>query len=184
MMFEVACDRVWEGAMNPNTVIQYAPKRKSVASKIDIMDAGNAILELIKQADEIFEVTCDRAWEGAISPNTIIPYTPKGKSAASDAPKGKSAASETDMDRAGNAILEFVKHAGETTETELQEAREAAEYLADQLRAANDHIDDLEAAVRCHQARADRAEEWLRQISSEIEHGSACRLGFLRQVSG
>jgi septal ring factor EnvC (AmiA/AmiB activator) len=79
------------------------------------------------------------------------------------------------VDQVGNAILEFVIHAGETTQTELQEAREAAEYLADQLRAANDQINDLEAAVRCHQARADRAEEWLRQISSEIEHGSARR---------
>ena len=109
------------------------------------------------------------------NPKTVIPY----------APKGKSAASETDiMDRAGNAILEFIKHSGETTETELQEARGAAEYLADQLRAANDQISDLEATVRSHQARADRAEEWLRQISSEIEHGSARRLGFLRRVNG
>ena len=110
-----------------------------------------------------------------MSPNTVIPY----------APKGKSAASGTDVvDQAGNAILEFIKLSGETTETELQEAREAAEYLADQLRAANDQINDLEAAVRSHQARADRAEEWLRQISSEIEHGAARRLGFLRRVNG
>ena len=110
-----------------------------------------------------------------MSPKTVIPY----------APKQKSNGSETDIvDRAGNAILEFVKHGGETIETELQEAREAAEYLADQLRAANDQINDLQAAVRGHQARADRAEEWLRQISSEIEHGSARRLGFLRRVSG
>jgi septal ring factor EnvC (AmiA/AmiB activator) len=106
---------------------------------------------------------------------TVIPY----------APKQKSNGSETDIvDRAGNAILEFIKQSGETTETELQEAREAAEFLADQLRAANDLINDLEAAVRDHQARADRAEEWLRQISSEIEHGSARRLGSLRRVSG
>jgi ABC-type transporter Mla subunit MlaD len=103
-----------------------------------------------------------------MSPKTVIPY----------APKGKSAASETDIvDRAGNAILEFIKHGGERTKTGLQEAREAAEYLADQLRAANDQIKNLEAAVRSHQARADRAEEWLRQISSEIEHGAARRLG-------
>jgi len=102
---------------------------------------------------------------------TVIPY----------APKEKSTGSETDIvDWAGNAILEFVKHAGETTKTELQEAREAAEYLADQLRAANDQINNLEADVRRHQARADRAEEWLHQISLEIEHSSARRLGFLR----
>jgi len=67
--------------------------------------------------------SCDRVWEGAMkSPNTVIPY----------APKGKSAASETDIvDRAGNAILEFIKHAGGRTETDLQEASEAAEYLSD-----------------------------------------------------
>jgi septal ring factor EnvC (AmiA/AmiB activator) len=121
--------------------------------------------------DEIFEVVCDTTWEGAMSPKTVIPY----------APKQKSTDSETDiLDRAGNAILDFVKHAGKTTETELREAREAAEYLADQLRAANDQINDLEAEVRRHQARADRAEDWLREISSEIEHRSARRLGFLR----
>jgi chromosome segregation ATPase len=121
--------------------------------------------------DEVFEMACDRVWEGAMSPKTVVPY----------APKQKSTASETDIvDRAGNAILEFVKHAGETAETELQELREAAEYLADKLRAANDQINALEADVRRHQARADRAEDWLREISSEIEHGSARRLGFLR----
>jgi len=109
----------------------------------------------------------------------VIPY----------APKEKSTGSETDIvDRTGNAILEFVKHAGETTETDLQEAREAAEYLADRLRAAHDQINDLKADVRRYQARADRAEKWLRQISSEIEQRSlgaddgrsARRLGFLR----
>ena len=105
-----------------------------------------------------------------MSSKTVIPY----------APKQKSTASETDMDRAGNVILEFVKYAGETVEAELQELKEAAEYLADKLRAANDQINDLEADVRRHQARADRAEEWLREISSEIEHSSARRLGFLR----
>ena len=53
-----------------------------------------------------------------MSPNTVIPY----------APREKSVASETDMvDQVGNAILEFVIHAGDTTQTELQEAREAAE---------------------------------------------------------
>jgi septal ring factor EnvC (AmiA/AmiB activator) len=106
-----------------------------------------------------------------MSPRAVIPY----------APKEKSTGSETDIvDRAGNAILDFVQHAGDTTETELQEAREAAEYLADQLRAAHDQINELKADVRRHQARADRAEQWLRQISSEIEHSSARRLGFLR----
>jgi chromosome segregation ATPase len=113
---------------------------------------------------------------------TVIPYAPKEKSTGSEADI---------VDRTGSAILEFVKHAGETTETDLKEAREAAEYLADRLRAANDQINDLKADVGRYQARADRAEKWLRQILSEIEQRSlaaddgrsARRLGFLRMGS-
>jgi len=110
---------------------------------------------------------------------TVIPYAPKEKGTGSEADI---------LDRTGSAILEFVKHGGQKTKTDLQEAREAAEYLADRLRAANDQINDLKAALRRYQARADRAEKWLRQISSEIEQKplaaddgrSARQLGFLR----
>jgi len=125
----------------------------------------------------------------------IIPY----------APKDKNTGSETDpIDQAGDAILELVHHVADTTEADLQEAREAAEKLADQLRAANDQINsleakvryyeaqadraDLEAKVRYHRARADRAEKWLHQISLELEQRflgmddgrSPRQLGFLR----
>jgi hypothetical protein len=41
--------------------------------------------------------------------------------------------------------------------------------LSAQLRAAEDRIRELEAKVRHHQDRADRAERWLHQISVEIE---------------
>ena len=105
------------------------------------------------------------------------------------APKEKSAGSEDDpIDQAGDAILELVNYVANTTEVDLQEAREAAERLADQLRAANDHINHLEEEVRYYQARADRAEKWMRQISSELEQRflgaedgrSARQLSFLR----
>jgi DNA repair exonuclease SbcCD ATPase subunit len=116
---------------------------------------------------------------------TVIPY----------APKEKSTGSETDIvDRTGSAIFEFVKHAG--NETDLQEARDVAERLADQLRAtrdqlqaAHDQINALKADVRHYRHRANRAEKWLHQISSEIEQRSSVRadngrsagqLGFLR----
>jgi chromosome segregation ATPase len=81
-------------------------------------------------------------------------------------------------------------------ETDLQEARDVAHKLADELRAtrdqlqvAHDHIDALKADVRHYQHRANRAEKWLHQISSEIEQRSslhadngrsAGKLGFLR----
>ena len=128
----------------------------------------------------------------------VIPFAPKKKSTGSEADP---------IDQAGDAALEWVHYVADTIEADLQEAREAAEKLADQLRAANDQINDLEekvryyqaqadrteinnleAEVRYHQARADRAEKWLHQISSELEQRflrsddgrSARQLGFLR----
>ena len=96
----------------------------------------------------------------------LIPY----------APKENSTASEPDVDRAGNAILGLVDRAADTAVADLQDARELAEKLADRLRAANDQlgaaqdqINTLEAKVRYYQDRTDRAEKWLHQISSKIE---------------
>ena len=73
------------------------------------------------------------------------------------------------LDRAGNAILGLVNRAAGTAQADLQQARQAAERLADQLRVANDQIDKLEAKAGYLQERAERAEKWLQQISSEIE---------------
>ena len=80
------------------------------------------------------------------------------------------------MDRAGNAILGLVSRAVDAAAADLKEAREVAEKLADQLRAAreqlqaaHDQANDLKADVRHYQDRANRAEKWLQQISSEIE---------------
>jgi len=123
------------------------------------------------------------------------------------APKEKSTGSQDAIDQAGDAILQLVNYVADTSEADLQEARKVAEKLADQLRAANNQINnlaekvrhyqaqadrteikDLEAKVRYHQARADRAEKWMRQISAELEQRflgvddgrSARQLGFLR----
>jgi chromosome segregation ATPase len=96
----------------------------------------------------------------------LIPY----------APKENSTASEPDVDRAGNAILGLVDRAADTAVADLQDARELAEKLADRLRAshdqlgaAQDQINNLEAKVRYYQDRTERAEKWLHQISSKIE---------------
>ena len=86
------------------------------------------------------------------------------------APEMKNSGSEADvLDRAGNAILGLVNRAAGTAQADLQQARQAAERLADQLRVANDQIDKLEAKAGYLQERAERAEKWLQQISSEIE---------------
>ena len=114
--------------------------------------------------------------------------TPTLEAAISDALEAKNTGPEADLvDRAGNAILELVNSAAGTAAADLEEARGAAERFAlqlqatrDQLQAAHDQINDLKAAaydqindlkadVRHYQDRANRAEKWLHQISSEIE---------------
>src|SRR6516164_5859411 len=72
------------------------------------------------------------------------------------------------VDRAGNAIVELVNRAASNGEANLLAAREIAEKLADQLRAAQGRIIELEANVRYYQDRTERAEKWMHQISSEI----------------
>jgi chromosome segregation ATPase len=72
------------------------------------------------------------------------------------------------VDRAGNAIVELVNRAASNGEANLLAAREIAEKLADQLRAAQGRINELEANVRYYQDRTERAEKWMHQISSEI----------------
>ena len=85
------------------------------------------------------------------------------------APKAKDRPEADQLDRAGHAILELVSRAADTTEAELRAARDASDKLADQLRAANNQLNELTANLRYYQERTDRAEKWLFQISSEIE---------------
>ena len=74
------------------------------------------------------------------------------------------------LDKAGHAILGLLNRAASTAETNYQQAIEMTHKLSAQLRSAEDRIRELEAHVRHHQERADRAERWLSQISVEIEH--------------
>jgi peptidoglycan hydrolase CwlO-like protein len=92
--------------------------------------------------------------------SAVVPYAPKAKRKDTEADQ---------LDRAGHAILGLVSRAADTSEADLRAAREAAEKLADQLRAANNQINELNASLRYYQDRTDRAEKWLYQISSEIE---------------
>ena len=49
-----------------------------------------------------------------------------------------------------------------------------AQKLSHQLRAAEDRIAELEAEVAAHQDRADRAEQWLHKVYTEIEERASC----------
>jgi hypothetical protein len=94
------------------------------------------------------------------APKAVVPFVPK-----------LSAKSETgdELDRAGQAILGALHRAAGAAEANYQQAVETTHKLSAQLRAAEDRVKELEARVRHHEERADRAEKWLYQISVEIE---------------
>ena len=73
------------------------------------------------------------------------------------------------VERAGQNVLGLLQKATAVAEQNTQHAISAAHRLAVQLRSAEERIAELEASIHFYKARADRAEEWLRRISHEIE---------------
>ena len=63
-------------------------------------------------------------------------------------------------------------------EENSRHALETAQKLSHQLRAAEDRIAELEAEVTAYRDRAERAEQWLHRVYTEIEDR------FLRQDDG
>ena len=97
---------------------------------------------------------------GAGIPNAVVQFAPK--------PSAKPEAGDP-LDRAAHAILGLVHRAAADTEANYQQAVDKTHQLSAQLRAAEDRIRELEAHARHQQERAERAEQWLHQISAEIE---------------
>jgi len=73
------------------------------------------------------------------------------------------------LDSAGQAILELLHKAAGAAEANSRQALETAQRLSSQLHAAQDRIAELEAELQLYREKVDRAEEWLRKISTEIE---------------
>ena len=73
------------------------------------------------------------------------------------------------LDSAGQAILKLLHKAAGTTEANRRHALETAQTLSRQLRDAETRITELEGEVQQSRERAERAEEWLTKISTEIE---------------
>ena len=101
---------------------------------------------------------------------SVIPFTPAAKSAA---PHGVD-----QLDKAGQTILGLLHKAAGAAEANSQHALEIAQKLSHQLRAAEDRIAELEAEIGMYQEKADRAEQWLHKVYTEIEDR------FLRQDDG
>jgi hypothetical protein len=72
------------------------------------------------------------------------------------------------LDKAGQTILQLLHRAAGVAEENSRNVLETAQKLSYQLR-AEDRIAELEAEVTAYQERADRAEQWLHRVYTEIE---------------
>jgi len=99
--------------------------------------------------------------------NSLVPFAPRDKGNGGD-----------QLDEAGQSILNLLQEAAGVAEKNSRHALDMAQKLSHQLRAAEQRIIDLEAEVETHRDRAERAEQWLHKIYTEIEER------FLRQELG
>jgi hypothetical protein len=96
---------------------------------------------------------------GAYESESVIPFTPAAKTPDN----------ADQLDKAGQTILSLLHKAAGMAEANSKHALDMAQKLSHQLRAAEDRIAELEAEVGIYQDKADRAEQWLHKVYTEIE---------------
>jgi hypothetical protein len=80
------------------------------------------------------------------------------------------AAKEADqLDAAGDTILRLLHKGAGVAEANSRYALDMAQKLSHQLRAAEGRIGELEAEIEIYREKADRAEQWLHRVYTEIE---------------
>jgi chromosome segregation ATPase len=92
------------------------------------------------------------------------------------APEEGAGSAADQLDRAGQTILTLLDRAAGAVEENNKQALETAQALSEQLQEAERQIGELQATVRYHEDRADRAEQWLHKIHAEID-GRFLQLG-------
>ena len=95
----------------------------------------------------------------AYESESVVPFAPKNP-ASNDADQ---------LDRAGQTILQLLHKAAGVAEENSRHALDMAQKLSHQLRAAEDRVAELEAEVQLYRDKADRAEQWLHKVCTEIE---------------
>ena len=73
------------------------------------------------------------------------------------------------LDKAGQSILRLLHKAAGVAEENSRHAVDMAQKLSHQLRAAEHRIAELEAEAEAYRGRAERAEQWLHKVYTEIE---------------
>ena len=93
--------------------------------------------------------------------NPVVPFAPTDK--------GTSSNGDDRLDKAGQSILHLLHKAAGIAEQDTRHAQDVAQKLSHQLRVAQDRIAELEAEVETYQGQAERAEQWLHKVYTEIE---------------
>jgi len=83
--------------------------------------------------------------------------------------RGLSTPDNDQLDTAGETILQLIHRAAGFAEQNSRQALEMAQKLSNQLQTAEARVAELEAEVDSYREKADRAEQWLHCIYSEIE---------------
>ncbi len=73
------------------------------------------------------------------------------------------------LDTAGQTILGLLQRAAGMAEENSKQALQMARRLSEQLQDARGRIKQLEADVKYYQEKAERADQWMAHISSEIQ---------------
>ncbi len=73
------------------------------------------------------------------------------------------------LDKAGQTLLQLLNKAADAAEQNSRQAIDTAQKLSHQLRASEDRISELEAEVAAYREQAERAEQWLHRVYTEIE---------------
>jgi molecular chaperone GrpE (heat shock protein) len=92
---------------------------------------------------------------------SVVPFAPAQRGAG---PNGGE-----QLDKAGQSILRLLHKAAGVAEENSRHALEMAQKLSHQLRAAEHRMAELEAEVEAYRDRAERAEQWLHKVYTEIE---------------
>jgi hypothetical protein len=91
---------------------------------------------------------------------TVVPFAPGNNSHSGNPDQ---------LDHAGQTILQLLNKAAGVAEENSRHAIETAQSLSHQLRAAENRIAELEAEASAYQEQAERAEQWLHKVYTEIE---------------
>jgi molecular chaperone GrpE (heat shock protein) len=102
-----------------------------------------------------------RGQSDAYESESVIPFGRTPKSGGSN--------DAAQLDNAGQAIMRLLHKAAGVAEANSQQALDMAQKLSHELRAAEDRIAELEADAQTYQERAERAEQWLHKIYTDVE---------------